>query len=208
MTKQEQSDERERQEAPAAIHRRPQVSDLARSPANGHARRPGVRQTSDQPDPVSPVGAGGQTRRVLSPRQSVARAQKGAAQRRSAVGRIAVAARSRDRVERREPTVQKGALAITAGRRYSADEKAIIPKTVQQSQAYYPERSIDSVLGELGLPAATYFRRVARAEVGAQGDLVVVPPRQRCRTRLRKSKSSPALPTSTHCWATNAWRTR
>lgn len=177
MTRQEQPHERERQEAPAAVHRRPQVPDPARSPANGHARQPGVRQTPDQPDPVLPVGAGGRTRRGVSPQCPAARTQETAAQRRSAVGRADTAARSRDRTQRRELAAQKGALAIGPGRRYTADEKAVILKTVQQAQVHCPERALEAILGDLGLPSATYFRWVERAATGHLADRVVVPHR-------------------------------
>src|SRR5690606_28479809 len=141
------------------------------------ACQPGVRQAPDQPDPVLPMGAGGRTRRQNGPERPAARTQEAPAQRRSPAGRTAAAARGRDRAQRREPPAQKGALAITAGRRYTADEKTVILKTVQQAQAHCPERSIEAILGDLGLPTATYFRWVARAASGTLADQVVVPQR-------------------------------
>jgi putative transposase len=50
-------------------------------------------------------------------------------------------------------------------------------KTVQQAQAHCPARSIEAILGDLGLPAATYFRWVERAASGTLADQVVVPHR-------------------------------
>jgi hypothetical protein len=48
---------------------------------------------------------------------------------------------------------------------------------VQQAQAHCPERPLEAILSDLGLPAATYFRWVARAASGTLADQVVVPQR-------------------------------
>ena len=53
----------------------------------------------------------------------------------------------------------------------------MILKTVQQAQAHCPERSLEAILGDLGLPTATYCRWVARAASGVLADQVVVPQR-------------------------------
>jgi len=53
----------------------------------------------------------------------------------------------------------------------------VILETVQQAQAHCPERALKAILGDLGLPAATYFRWVERAATGDLADRVVVPHR-------------------------------
>ncbi len=53
----------------------------------------------------------------------------------------------------------------------------MILKTVQQAQAHCPERPLDAILADLGLPSATYFRWVDRAAAGQLADRVVVPRR-------------------------------
>jgi putative transposase len=53
----------------------------------------------------------------------------------------------------------------------------MILKTVQQAQVHCPERSLEAILGDLGLPAATYFRWIERAAAGTLADQVVVPHR-------------------------------
>ncbi|MCC6192136.1 MAG: transposase family protein [Anaerolineales bacterium] len=50
-------------------------------------------------------------------------------------------------------------------------------KTVQQAQAHGPQRSLEAILADLGLPRTTYFRWVARADAGQLADQVVVPQR-------------------------------
>ena len=45
---------------------------------------------------------------------------------------------------------------------------------MQQAQTHCPERSLDAILADLGLPAATYFRWVKRAAAGQLPDRVVV----------------------------------
>jgi transposase InsO family protein len=53
----------------------------------------------------------------------------------------------------------------------------VILKTVQQAQQYCPERPLQAILSDLGLPLATYFRWVGRAAAGELTDRVVVPHR-------------------------------
>ncbi len=66
-------------------------------------------------------------------------------------------------------------MAITARRRYSADEKATILATITQAQQLCPERSLTAILADLGLPLATYYRWQDRAERQQLADRVVVP---------------------------------
>ncbi len=51
----------------------------------------------------------------------------------------------------------------------------MILKTVQQAQTHCPQRPLEALLADLGLPRGTYFRWVARAEAGQLADQVVVP---------------------------------
>ena len=53
----------------------------------------------------------------------------------------------------------------------------MILNTVQQAQQWCPERSLDAILADLGLPRATYFRWLDRAGAGQLTDRVVVPRR-------------------------------
>ena len=53
----------------------------------------------------------------------------------------------------------------------------MILKTVQQAQAQCPQRPLDALLADLGLPSATYFRWIDRAASGQLADQVVVPHR-------------------------------
>jgi transposase InsO family protein len=53
----------------------------------------------------------------------------------------------------------------------------VILKTVEQAQRLCPERPLDDLLADLGLPAATYFRWCERAAAGQLTDRVVVPRR-------------------------------
>ncbi len=58
------------------------------------------------------------------------------------------------RVECRESGVEKGALAITLYRRYSAEEKALILEKVERTRER-TGRPVQEILVQLGLPAAT-----------------------------------------------------
>jgi len=69
-------------------------------------------------------------------------------------------------------------LAITPERRYSAEEKAIILGVIQRARVYCPERSLTDILGDLGLPVATYYRWCERAAQERLADCVIVPRRQ------------------------------
>lgn len=48
---------------------------------------------------------------------------------------------------------------------------------MQQAQAHCPERPLDAILSDLGLPRASYFRWLERAATGDLADRVVVPRR-------------------------------
>jgi hypothetical protein len=47
--------------------------------------------------------------------------------------------------------------------------------TVQQAQAHCPDRSLEAILTDLGLPEATYFRWAERSATDRLTDPVVVP---------------------------------
>ncbi len=64
---------------------------------------------------------------------------------------------------------------ITRHRRYAADEKATILATIAEAQEWCPEKSLDVILGDLGLPPATYHRWCARAAHEQLADHIVVP---------------------------------
>lgn len=66
---------------------------------------------------------------------------------------------------------------IAPYRRYAADEKAAILATIAQVQAWCPEKELDAILGDLGLPPATYHRWCERAEHQQLADRIVVPQR-------------------------------
>jgi hypothetical protein len=66
---------------------------------------------------------------------------------------------------------------IAPYRRYAADEKAAILATIAQVQAWCPEKELDAILGDLGLPPATYHRWCERAEHQKLADRIVVPHR-------------------------------
>jgi transposase InsO family protein len=53
-----------------------------------------------------------------------------------------------------------------------------ILQTIQRAQSLCPEKSLDEILGDLGLPKATYHRWCDRAEHSQLTDHVVVPPRE------------------------------
>lgn len=55
-------------------------------------------------------------------------------------------------------SLEKKALVITSHRRYTAEEKAAILATIARAQERCPVQSIDAILGDLGLPKATYHR--------------------------------------------------
>lgn len=69
-------------------------------------------------------------------------------------------------------------MAITPERRYSVEEKGIILDTTQRAQALCPERSLTDILGDLGVPVATYYRWCERAAQDRLADRVIVPRRQ------------------------------
>ncbi len=62
-------------------------------------------------------------------------------------------------------------------RRYAADEKAAILAAIAQVQAWCPEKELDAILRDLGLPPATYHRWCERAEHQQLADCIVVPHR-------------------------------
>lgn len=52
-----------------------------------------------------------------------------------------------------------------------------ILQTIQRAQSLCPEKSIDEIVGDLGLPKATYRRWCDRATVSQLTDHIVVPQR-------------------------------
>jgi transposase InsO family protein len=68
-------------------------------------------------------------------------------------------------------------LAITPGRRYTADEKATIMATIARAQQLCPARRLTAILADLGLSSATFYRWQARAQRQQLADRVVTPSR-------------------------------
>src|SRR6266498_2290086 len=153
MTEQEQPHEKQRvQQTASAIPADDQTANPERRSHQQHTAQPGVRPVRDQSHAVLPVGAPRRPSGAERLRRSEARAQETASQRRAAADRSAAPARGDRRAERREPAAQKGALGITAERRYTAAEKATILTIVQHAQALCPERELAAILTDLGLP--------------------------------------------------------
>jgi transposase-like protein len=69
-------------------------------------------------------------------------------------------------------------LVITPHRRYTAEEKATLLASIAQTQAWCPDKRIDAILAELGLPKITYQRWTQRAHQHRLADSIVVPHRQ------------------------------
>lgn len=60
-------------------------------------------------------------------------------------------------------------------RRYTADEKTLILDAVQRARQLCPQRSLDEILADLGVPSATYYRWCERALQGQLADRLCVP---------------------------------
>jgi transposase InsO family protein len=64
---------------------------------------------------------------------------------------------------------------ITPQRRYSADEKENLLAIVTRAQELCPDKSLEVILSDLGLPSATYHRWCGRAAEDHLADRIVVP---------------------------------
>ena len=69
-------------------------------------------------------------------------------------------------------------LVIAPHRRYSAEEKTTLLATIAQTQTWCPDKTLDAILAELGLPKITYQRWTQRARQHQLTDRIVVPRRQ------------------------------
>lgn len=68
-------------------------------------------------------------------------------------------------------------MVITPHRRYTAAEKAELLEIVERARTLCPERCLEAVLQDLGLPPATYQRWCQRAQAEQLMDQIVVPQR-------------------------------
>lgn len=62
-------------------------------------------------------------------------------------------------------------------RRYTAPEKLEILATIRRTQQHCPDRSLDAILAELGLPEPTYHRWVKRDQHHQLADHIITPKR-------------------------------
>ena len=175
MSQEQPHEKQQRIKNASAIFRRPHVANSERRSQHEPHDQSGLRSASDQSPAFLSVRTRRRTRRAPSPAASTTRAQETAPDRRSPARRSPASARSDCGNFQRRPAAEKGTLVIEPYRRYTADEKAAILATIAQVQEWCPEKNLDAILNDLGLPPATYRRWCERAEYKQLADHIVVP---------------------------------
>src|SRR6516162_8114619 len=148
----------------SAVDRGGEVADPRRGAESRPSGQRGVSQAPDCPRTVLSVGTASAQGRARSIAQREARAQASQS-RRATQGRSDAPSHRGRRAQRRNTPAQKGAVAVTPHGRYAAAEKQLLLETIQQTQAV-SDASLTSVLHQLGISSATYYRWTARAENG------------------------------------------
>src|SRR5512136_1008012 len=151
MITQELPHEHEHPQVASSILGRHETPNSEGGPSHQPEHQPGLRAVPDQSDAVLSMGATGRSSCLEGSQRSGAWPQENTPCRRTVTSRSATPASRHRGTQCREFATQKGALAITPSRRYSADEKANILATIARAQQLCPDRSLATILTDLGL---------------------------------------------------------